>query len=251
MKLDSLLALLGVVATAVGFANPGAAQIEPQADRILREMSQYLATAEEFTFEADITYDAILATGEKIEVGGVARAAVRRPNGLHVVYLGDDQRRRIVYDGSTFTLNDLDKRLYAVAEVPATLDAAMDRVFDQFGVTVPIADLVYSDPYATLTGSVETGSWVGLHPVDGVPCHHLTFSQEGFDWQIWIAAGPQPVPRKLLMEYWSEEGSPRYNARISGWNFEPRLSAGYFEFHPPAGTGLIEFLPAEQTETQP
>ena len=91
----------------------------------------------------------------------------------------------------------------------------------------------------------------GLHRVDGVPCHHLAFAQETIDWQIWIDAGPRPVPRKLLIHHKDERGAPKYSARLSGWDFHPRLSDGFFEFHPPDGAAEVEFLPAQSKENQP
>ena len=121
-------------------------------------------------------------------------------------------------------------------------------VFDRYGFSVPISDLVYSDPYKALTGHVQHGFWVGLHAVDGTPCHHLAFLQETIDWQIWIEDGPRPVPRKLLITYKDEPGSPQYTARLSGWDFHPRISDGWFEFRPPVGADQIEFLPVTDPE---
>ena len=234
-----------------GAAAGAAPGIDARADRILRQMSDYLKTAGEFTFHADVTYDEVLASGQEIEYGGTADVTVRRPDRLHVEYRGDERRSRVFLDGGSFTLYDLDASVYAVTEVPPEIDAAVDLVFEKYGFSVPIADLVYSDPYSALTASVETGFVAGRHSVDGMPCHHLAFSQDAIDWQIWIEAGPRPVPRKLVITLKDEPGSPRYTARLSGWDFQPRLSDHYFEFHPPDGADEIEFLPVQQTEAAP
>jgi hypothetical protein len=87
-----------------------------------------------------------------------------------------------------------------------------------------------------------------------VSCHHLAFSQETIDWQIWIEDGPRPVPRKLVITYKTEPGSPQYVARLSGWNFQPRFSKHFFTFEAPAGAGEMEFLTVEnapEKEVQP
>ena len=246
LRLAVVLALAGAAfSVAAGGQAPA---VTAPADRILRQMSDYLASAGEFTFRADETYDEVLASGEQIEYGGIADVAVRRPDRLHVEYRGDERQSRVVFDGKTFTLHDLAANVYAVTEVPPELDAAVEQVFDKYGFSVPIADLVYSDPYAALAGSVESGFVVGRHPVDGVPCHHLAFSQPAIDWQIWIEDGPRPVPRKLVIILTDEPGLPRYAARLSGWDFQPRLPDHYFEFRPPDGAGEIEFLPVQPTE---
>ena len=125
------------------------------------------------------------------------------------------------------------------------IDGAVDRAFELYGFSVPIADLVYADPYRTLMENVETGFVVGRHAVDGVLCDHLAFSQESIDWQIWIEDGPRPVPRKLVITYKTEPGSLQYIARFSNWEFQPRFSKHYFEFDRPAGSGEIEFMTVE------
>ena len=245
-----LVSLILALGCAVSSAS-GADGVEAQADRLLHEMSEYLRTAGEFTFHADITYDSVLASGEKIEYGAIADAAVRRPDRLHVEYRGDWRQSRFLLDGSTATVHDLLVNVYAVTEVPPEIDDALDRMVEVFGFSVPIADLVYADPYTILTDQVQAGTLLGQTSVDGTPCHHLTFSQETIDWQIWIEQGPHPVPRKLLITYKQEAGWPQYAARLSDWNFQPRLSEHYFQFHPPAGADEIEFLPSQAMEAGP
>ena len=115
--------------------SPAVAQtdIEEQADRILREMGEYLASAEEFSFRAEIDFDKFADWGQEIQYGGTATIAVRRPDGLHVVYDGDDRQSRVVFDGETVVFHDLRSNLYATTEAPGEIDAAVDRMFDLYG----------------------------------------------------------------------------------------------------------------------
>ncbi len=145
MLLPAILIIGGALSNVVA----GASDIEAQADRILRQMSEYLRTAGEFTFHADIAYDSVLTDGEKIQYGSTSDIAVRRPNRLHVETRGDERQRRIFYDGHTMTLYDVAAGVYAVTAVPAEIDKAVDFIFDKYGFSVPVADLVYADPYAT------------------------------------------------------------------------------------------------------
>ncbi|MHC4947365.1 MAG: DUF2092 domain-containing protein [Planctomycetota bacterium] len=61
----------GVVALTLlacaGAGPPDTARIEAKADRVLKEMGAQLAAATEFSFHADITYDAPLASGQTIQ----------------------------------------------------------------------------------------------------------------------------------------------------------------------------------------
>lgn len=218
-------------------------RIEAQADRLLREMSEYLQSAKEFTFHSDITYDEMLCSGQMIQYGGTNTVSVRRPNRLLAIFNGDERKSRFFYDGRKITILDAILNVYAVTKVPRKIDEAVDTIFEKYGFSVPIADLVYSDPYAILIQKAQSGFLVGLHAVDGTLCNHLAFSQEEIDWQIWIEDGPRPVPRKLLITYKNEPGSPQYTAKFSGWDFQPHLSEHSFTFHAPAGADEIEFLP--------
>jgi len=248
LSLATLAILIG--AALCGTVAHSQEPIEARADDILRAMGDYLSSAEEFRFQASVTYDEFLGL-QMVQYGGEADITVRRPGRLRVEYSGDERQNSVVYDGEAMTLFHAGKNLYATIEVDSGIDDAVDRVFELSGFSVPVADLVYADPYAVLVESAETGLVVGRHAVDGTPCHHLAFSQEALDWQIWIEDGPRPVPRKLVITYKNEPGSPQYVARLSGWDFHPQVADGFFAFEPPAGADQVEFLPpAERVEEE-
>jgi hypothetical protein len=224
--------------------------VDPEADRILREMGEYLAAAEAFTVQADVTTDSVLRSGQWVTVGARSQIATHRPDKVRVEYHGDERQRRVVLNDGRFTMYDAEKNVYAVADVPTRIDDAIDHVVDTFGFSVSLSDLLSADPYETLIANVESGFVVGLHAVDGVRCHHLAFSQEWIDWEVWIEDGPRPVPRQVVITYKDEEGAPGYAVRLSNWDFRPGFSDHYFEFQPPPGSDSIEFLPTQE-EIQP
>jgi len=246
------LAAIALLLLLVGSAEAIHAQsaIEEQADRVVRAMSEYLSSADEFSFRASIAYDEFADWGQEIQYGAVATISVRRPDGLHVIHDGDERQISFVFDGEVITLLDRAKNLYAQTEAPGEIDAALDRLFERFGFSVPIADLLYSDPHAALTGSADLGVVAGRHTVDGTLCHHVAFSGETLDWQIWIEDGPRPLPRQIVITYKEEPGAPQYRARFSNWDFQPRFSDHYFEFEPPAGSAPMEFLPVQELPNQ-
>ena len=148
--LAAILVLGGVPQAAVPSED-----VSGEAERILQEMSDYLAAAQEFRFQAEVSYDSVQSTGEKIEFGAAVEVSVRRPDRLRVNNEGDEARRRIFIDGTTMTMYDLEADVYATSQVPADLDAALDLVFEKFGLSVPVADLIYRDPFSTLIASVK------------------------------------------------------------------------------------------------
>ncbi len=222
--------------------------VETHADRLLKEMGDYLKSADSFTFHAESSYDAIDRNGQKIRYGGTTDVALRRPDRLRSAFNGDERQTQTFYDGKTVTIYNPAVNMYAITDVPPDIDNAIDTIFDKYGVSVPLVDLVYADPYNILIANVIEGRWVGLHSIAGVPCNHLAFIQESIDWQIWIEEGPRPVPRQVLITYKDEPGWPQYLARLKSWDFQPQFSNDYFQFQPPAGSDEMEFLVTSEME---
>ncbi len=100
---------------------------------------------------------------------------------------------------------------------------------------LPLADLLYSDPYAVLMAGVTYGRYLGIHQAAGVACHHLAFSQATIEWQIWIDAGDKPLPRKLVISYVQEPGEPQYSAVIRRWTLERQGARGALHVRGPGG----------------
>ena len=80
-----------------------------------------------------------------------------------------------------------------------SIDATLDMLQDRYGLVLPLADLLYADPYAVLSEKLSYGRYLGIHQAAGVPCHHLAFSQPTIEWQIWIDAGDRPLPRAMIL----------------------------------------------------
>lgn len=232
-----VLALL-VAGTAIGADEP---TVEPRADMLLKRMGSVLAAAEEFTLTNTFTSDETVSTGEIVQLEGTVEIALRRPDGLRASINGDFGSKQYFYDGSRMVFADGSHNTYAEAMVPSTIDGAMDEMWQTYGVKIPLVDFIVSDPYANLMENVESGFYAGIHQVNGVHCHHLVFTQEEIDWQIWIADGVLPLPQKLVITYKQEDGYPQYTALFSDWNLGPGLNDAVFNFAPPEGSIKIVF----------
>lgn len=115
---------------------------------------------------------------------------------------------------------------------------------------MPLADLLSSNPYEIFMADVLAGHYVGLHKVDVHECHHLAFEQDEIDWQIWIDAGDNPVPRKLVITYTTLPSHPQYIMTLIGSiSFDTMPIPNAFDFTAPVGAEKIDFLPVETGET--
>jgi hypothetical protein len=214
--------------------------ITPQAERSLRAACRYLAETPFFCLTADVWRDHVTASGQKLQFSRTVTLEVKRPNRFHVEIHSPHSERGFWYDGKSLTMLDRKRNLFSMAAMPGTLDAALDSAHDQFGIDLPLIDLAVSDPYQNATSNVLKGTDYGLAPVLGVDCHHLAFTQENVDWQVWITDGPQPLIRKLVITHKREPGSPDFTAFITRWDLTQRISDSDFVFDPPPGATKIE-----------
>ncbi len=219
-----------------------------QADRLLKDMSRYLQSAKEFSFHADIVYDDLLPSGQKILLGAAHDVAVRRPDRLYSNYQGQAGAKRLWYDGRNVTLLDAASNTYATESVPRSLDATLDHLIDQLGFTPPLSDLLYDDPHAVLRRGSVFGFRVGFSDVHGARCHHLAFVEDKVDWQIWIDDGKARVPRRIAITYKTLPGAPQFIADLSDWDFTTRLPDTLFSPELPRGAAKIEFLKAAASD---
>ena len=239
-----LCAALSFASLAV--ADPPKPGVEPRVDTLLRHMSDYLQSASEFSFQTRVNYDRVLDSGQKILYGRQAEISMRRPDRLHILVNGDLVHERIWYDGKTFILMDLWDQGYVKVEAPPRIDEALDFMALKYGISSPVSDVLYRDPYAVLMENVESGIYVGQPVVDGVPTHHLAFTQKNIDWQLWIEDGANPVPRKAVITYKNVTSSPQFTVWLSNWNFAPRLADSLFEFLAPDGAHQVEIESVDQ-----
>ena len=96
--------------------------MQPEAEKLVRRMGDYLAGHQQFSLKAESTIEAVLATGQKIQFDSPATLTLSRPNKLRAHRRGDITNQEFFYDGKTLTLYNPKENLYATTSAPATLD---------------------------------------------------------------------------------------------------------------------------------
>jgi hypothetical protein len=143
-----------------------------EADRLLAEMGKYIATANQFTVHADITFDHVLPSGQKLQYSATEEIALQRPNHLYIEYSGDLGDRRLWYDGRSVTFFDLGTPFYAVEAAPPQLDKTLQKMSKQLDFLPPLSDFLHSEPYQILRENIQYGFDVGVSDVNKTPCRH-------------------------------------------------------------------------------
>jgi hypothetical protein len=236
---SSLLLLAAGCATAQDQTN-----LSPRADGVLHSACQFLQQTPAFSLNAEIWREHVNEAGQKIQFSRSMTMDVKRPDGLRLEITSPSTARGFWYDGKTLTVLDRKKNFYGVTPMPASLDKTVDAARDQLGIDLPLIDLALSDPYKNAMAKVTGGKYFGLAPVLGVSCHHLAFTQDNVDWQVWIEDGPQPLIRKFVITQKNEPGAPEFTALITHWNVSDRIADSDFVFARPRGAAKIEMQDA-------
>jgi hypothetical protein len=219
------------------------AGIAPEAQRLLKASTDFLANQQQFSADTRNTLEVVLKSGQKIEFNHTARQSVQRPDKLRVERTGDLVHQVFVYDGKSLTLYNPDDKVYAQVAAPDTLEAMLEFARTKLDVVAPAGDLLDKNAYDVLMDGVTDGFVVGKAVIEGVRCDQLAFRAPHVDLQIWVQEGPQPLPRRMLITTRDLPNAPQFAVTVTHWNLKPALSAQTFSFAPPAGAKKVDFLP--------
>ena len=237
----SLLPLFALIA--VADAAPTRKPIDPEADRMLRAMTDYLARLPSFRVQSAAIDEVVLASGQKIEIASESQVSVQRPNRLRSEQLGASNGLAFWYDGKAMTLKCNADNSYATVPAPANIDATIDKVRKDFRIDAPGADLLFSRPYDILTEQVTAGQFIGRETVDGKVTNHLAFEGEEVDWQIWILDGPQPLPVRFVVTTKGVKNQPQFTVQLSKWEPGATLAPATFQFASPGSARRVQSFP--------
>jgi len=225
-------------------ASPALAE---NADQILRQMSDTLAGSQHFTVKAHRTMDAALTPGGIAVADARIEAAVQRPNRLCAHSVGGGDARRFVFDGRTLTLHDEKNNLYASVPMRKSLDGLVDALDEDYGVTLPLAEFIMSNPYKDLRHQADTVTYLGraTHRTgvfsSGVECHRLALSGKLADAELWVGVADH-LPYRLVATFKKHPDRPQLKAEFSSWNLGANISEKDFAFVPPEGATKIEMV---------
>jgi len=215
---------------------------QERAGELLAGMAKYLAGLPGFEVELVGSYDAVQASGQKIEFSEVRAVAVARPDRLRVAQLrSDGAEDLIVFDGKTMHVFDGKAGVFAQAPQPGSLDDAVVYFVRELGMQLPLAALLSTRFPAELERRVKTVDYVEFTEILPVPAHHIAGRTGAVDFQVWIADGDQPLPLRIVITYVNEPGQPQFRAQFLGWKSAPPIDASVFRFSPPADARQIAF----------
>jgi hypothetical protein len=240
----TVLLIVFLVGVFAGTPTPSTAASarDAQAMAILQRMAGFLSQAQRFSVTAEIGFDVVQESGEKLEFGETRQIVLRRPDRARIdITTRDGATSGFIFDGQAIAVFNTREHVYATAAKPGTLDEAISYFINDLDMRFPLAEFFSSKLAEALPARVRTAYNVGQERIMGVACEHLALRGDGADLQLWVAQGDHPLPCRLVITYTEAEGQPQFWAQFSDWNLSPDVSDAQFAFTPPEGAAKIAF----------
>src|SRR5438876_11668482 len=231
------------VLTAGFFEAQEAGQSPSDARALLVGMGEFLGKTQQLSVTVRAAYDTVQASGQKVEWNEGRTLTVSRPGGLRVESeRSNGTRSVVVLDGEEISTFDESGRVYAQAAQPGGVDETLVYFVRDLGMRLPLAVLFVSRAASELERRVRAVEYVERTGILGAPAHHLIGRTDTVNFQLWIAAGDQPVLQRIVLTYPSAPGQPQFRAHFSAWNLAPETADSLFTFTPPTDTNKIPFV---------
>jgi len=219
--------------------------VEPDALAGLNRMSAALKAMPDLAFDADVTNEDVLSTGQKLQYAGTLSVDVHRPDGLKLIASSDEKLREFYYDGKSLTIYSPRLKLYATVPAPDTIGKTLAVAKGQYDIELPLADLFTWGADPALQARIVSGYVIRPETINGQSCMHYAFRQKNVDWQIWIEEAAAALPCKLVITDTSDASLPQYSAVLK-WHKAAAISAATFHFTPPSDAHEITIADASK-----
>jgi thiol-disulfide isomerase/thioredoxin len=229
-------------------AAPGAATVEG----VLRKTADLYKKAKSITVEIDRAQHL-----GPIKMEMTTTVAFERPNRLAVrsKTTMPIPVPNVVSDGKKLSISVPLMKKYTQVDAPATLEALMgDPIAAQSLQFTMVVDLCSDDPYKTLMEGVTSSTYAGLDTLDaGAKAHHLKFTQEQFDWHMWVAADGDPLVRRVVIDLAKMIANSPQAAQLKGqklemtqdykgWQLDKGIDQKSFAFEPAGAEKVDSFM---------
>jgi putative intracellular protease/amidase len=114
------------------------------------------------------------------------------------------------------------------------------------------ANVLATDPYEQIMDGVNSCSYAGKEKVGEVEANHLKFSQDQFDWEMWVAAEGKPLVVKMTRTRRGADGNKLTIEELyRNWTVDTPPGKGVFSFTPPKDATKVDTLEDLKQERTP
>jgi len=211
--------------------------------KILENAYRYLEKQKAFSLEAVTVNEDIYHEKIATEVRHKIRVDLERPGRIRVRIMGDSKIRDYLMEKGKFLVWDRLYDLYGELKTPETIDGTLDFLYDSYGITTPLANLLYSDLNKRLRPKAR-GYYFGLRMLNGVWCHYLGFENSEKEFQVWIRAEGDPLIQRFVLIDKSTKFR-LHSATTLDWLSVGKVTGSPFEVKLPENIHKIPIEPAK------
>jgi hypothetical protein len=220
-------ALAGLVCA----ATPAAAE-DSEAKAVFKTMSDFLVAQNAVSVSYDSTLEIVTADLLKVGFASSGHLNFSRPDKVRATRTGGIADVEMVYDGKVLAAYGKNLNVFAKHPTKGTLDELIDMLRSDFGLEIPAADLISSNPYDIMMNNVTDAKALGEGVIRGQKCDHLAFRTLDVDWQIWIAQADKPFPCRFTITSKMTIQAPSYSVEFTGWKSGTDVAADDFQLKP-------------------
>lgn len=224
-----------------------------EVEGILHQVEKTLQDLPAYAFHLEVIID-VRMRDMKNEMTSKYDVRVEKPRKWAVVQRSGMIGGTSISDGEQVTNYMPMLKRYVVEPLPEDLalgESSMPNSMMMMGPAGHAPVLLGKDFTKTVMDGVTKAELVGEEEVDGEKCWRLAFEQEGFSWELWIAKGEQPLPRKATakpdlsaraeqMPEQMKDMSMDVLIEFKDWDLEPDFADEDFTFDPPADAEKVE-----------
>lgn len=161
----------------------------------------------------------------------------------------------VVSDGKTLSIAVDMMQKYSEGPAPASFAELMaDPIVQSVAFQASVfGNFLTPDPYKELMDGVTEAKYAGLVTLEDVKVHHLKFTQDQFDWEIWVSAEGDPMLRKGVTDLTKAfaklpGGEQLKNQKLEiveeykDWRIDQKIDDATFTFKAPKGHQKVDSL---------
>ncbi len=226
LSLALALAAIGCGNSNTATSNAKPAESTAKADEILAKMTDKIKSSPAVSFKTAEATDRPKRGGSIEKLNITRDVTFKSPDKLYFKATGDRDLEAF-YDGKSMILMSHKDKVWGQLTAPPTIGETVDKIEAHYGMPLPVADLLGLDPTGTLRNSANTGT-VEKETVGGVECNVLKFQNENVNWEVWIPAAGDPLPKKFHAKYKKAKGQPESTIEFNDWNLSPQITDNTF-----------------------
>jgi len=233
--------------TALAQEEVGSAAMDPAAEIILRQVSDFYAGLHNFSVDIRASRE-VQVKEEKQEMAWNVALAMQRPNLLRFEAIMREGGQTVVIDGKNaymlLSTTGVGAQ-YLVEEAPENFNALLAGGMPQ------LSPLLSTDPYEEMLEGVSAVKLLEPEAIGEVQCNRVEITRPEGVLDMWVAQGEEPLVQKMALDVTRglqmagmQEVTMIEWMDFSDWAVDADLPADKFTFAPPEGARKIEsFVP--------